>query len=201
MHTPTTTFSFSLIFILFCPSVVFSQAEINSDSLTEEQISNIIANKTVDCRGDGSMNIIIDLQEDIEIYNAFAGDCSLSPVKLAERSISLELDPFSCGFDQVKDVLSFKSYSSNITLGFDVSIFDQGQNLVIDAFKIDVSCTFEDVYTVDTQGAGYTDRHGGFNLSSIGEVQGAPIEFDIVLYESESYRNLRKIKKIKLVKI
>ena len=69
-----------------------------------------------------------------------------------------------------------------MTVGFDVSIEDKGQFLVINAFKIEASCSFQDVYNVDTKGAGYLEPHSGFNITSVGEVQGEPIEFNITLY-------------------
>lgn len=154
--------------------------------------SEFIASKTVQCRGDGSMKVTLGFQDNISIFDVYAGDCfqnddQLTVDDLPNGEKSLVFNPFECGVNSERDALDFSTYSSTINIEFDVSIQDKGMNLVVNKFKIEANCTFEETYGVDTKGAGYDEKHGGFVAEDGLSVVGDPIEFNITLYSDETY--------------
>ena len=103
---------------------------------------------------------------------------------------SLVFNPFECGVNSKIDASDFSTYSSTINIEFDVSIRDKNVNLVVNKFKIEANCTFEETYGVDTKGAGYDEKHDGFVAEDGLSVVGDPIEFNITLYSDETYSAL-----------
>lgn len=160
------------------------------DELSDE--SEFIASKTVQCRGDGSMKVTLGFQDKISIFDVYAGDCFQNDDKLTVDDLSngeksLVFNPFECGVNSKRDASDFSTYSSTINIEFDVSIQDKGVNLVVNKFKIEANCTFEETYGVDTKGAGYDEKHDGFVAEDGLSVVGDPIEFNITLYSDETY--------------
>ena len=102
----------------------------------------------------------------------------------------LVFNPFECGVTSERNASDFSTYSSTINIEFDVSILDKGMNLVVNKFKIEANCTFEETYGVDTKGAGYDEKHDGFVAEDGLSVVGDPIEFNITLYSDDTYSAL-----------
>jgi hypothetical protein len=169
------------------------KVETDVSELLNSSPEDLIDAKELVCHGDGSVTATIKLRGALYVYQVFAGTCEMDIQPEVDGSYEIQYSPFNCGEDESKiDLLSFSSYSSNVTIGFDMALYDpkQDQQLIISSYTFDAICSFENVYQTDTKGEGYTTNMTIDNLH-MGEFTGIPIEFNITIYEDSSYSQRR----------
>lgn len=157
--------------------------------LLGSNVENMVESKTVVCHGDGSMTATFKLRSQLYLYNVFAGSCNITHTEQPDGSYLVEYNPFECGVDAAQiDSMKFSSYGSSIELGFDLALYDEAQKrqLVINAYKFDVSCVFDDVYQTDTNAAGYAGEID-FLRKDMGTFSGLDISFNISIYEDSTF--------------